>query len=91
MAIHATRSRYDAILMNREKQRYAAELREARSEARRQAAQQTLARSDTVRFAVSDVTSQINFGQSQLTAQLIRSRMSVEAAQKAAPTKWYRS
>ena len=91
MAISAIGTRYDAILFNRQKQRDAADLREARSEARQQMAQATLAKSDTLRNTMAVASSDANFGQSQLIAQLIRSRMNVDAASKSASTKWYRS
>ena len=89
MAVYATNSRYDDILIHREKQRQAAELREARSEARRIAAEQAQARSDTLRSSMESATSSIASGQSQLMAQIIRSRMADDAKAKAEPAKWY--
>lgn len=91
MAISAVGTRYDAILLNRQKQRDAADLREARSEARQQMAQATLAKADTLRNTMAVASSDANYGQSQLIAQLIRSRMNIDAASRSAPTKWYRS
>jgi len=90
MAIYSTNSRYDDILLHRQRQRDAAELREARSEARRAAAEKTMSQSNLVRSSMSDVIVQAGTNQSQLTAQLIRSRMAAEATAKAEPAKWYR-
>ena len=90
MAIYATNSRYDTILMHRQKQRDAAELREARSEARREAAQKTLYSSDNLRNTLANSLAQVSANQSNLTAQLIRTRVAVEAKAKAEPAKWYR-
>jgi hypothetical protein len=91
MAISATSSRYDAILLHRQKQAAAAELREARSIARQQMAQDTLAKSEQLRFSVTNAVAQSAADQSQLMAQIIRSRVQAQAAEKAAPAKWYRS
>jgi hypothetical protein len=90
MAISAT-SRYDAILLNRQRQAAAAELREARSAARQQMAQDTLAKSDQLRYSVSNAVAQSAADQSQLMAQIIRARVQAQAAERAAPPKWYRS
>lgn len=90
MAIYATTSRYDAVLLHRQKQAAAAELREARSEARRQAAEATVSKSDSLRNTMGNVVAQANVNQSQLMAQMIRSRMTAEATEKAEPAKWYR-
>ena len=90
MAISATTSRYDTILLHRQKQSDAAQMREARSEARRKISEQTMSKSALVRNSMSNFIAQNGVNQSQLTAQLIRSRMVVEAAEKAAPSKWYR-
>lgn len=91
MAISATGSRYDAILLNRQKHAYAAELREARSAARQQMAQDTLAKSERLRYSVSNAVAQSAADQSQLIAQIIRARVQAQAAEKAAPAKWYRT
>lgn len=90
MGIYATNSRYDAVLLHRQKQAAAAELREARSEARRQAAEVTVSKSDSLRNTMGNVVAQANVNQSQLMAQMIRSRMLDQATAKAEPAKWYR-
>lgn len=90
MAIYATNSRYDTILLNRQKQRDAADLREARSTARQAAAENTLSKSDNLRNTMANNIAQGGVDQSQLTAQLIRTRMAAEAKAKAEPSKWYR-
>lgn len=90
MAIYATSSRYDAILMHRQKQAAAAEQRDNRAQSRQQAVQTAKAKSDTLRNTVSNVVAQTSVSQSQLMAQIIRSRMATEATEKAAPAKWYR-
>ena len=91
MAISATGSRYDAILLNRQRQAAAAELREARSEARQRMAQDTLAKSEQLRYSVTNVAAQITADQSQLMARIIRARVQTQAAERAEPAKWYRS
>lgn len=53
-------------------------------------ANQTLAKSSQLRNSVSNLVAQSATDQSQLIARLIRTRMNIEAAQKAAPSKWYR-
>ena len=90
MGISATNSRYDNLLLHRQNQRDAADLREARSAARKAAAESTMAKSDTLRNSVTNIVSQSGADQSNLTSQLIRTRMAVEAKAKAEPTKWYR-
>tara|TARA_R110002124_G_scaffold44422_13_gene135579 strand:- start:16868 stop:17140 length:273 start_codon:yes stop_codon:yes gene_type:complete len=90
MGIYATASRYDAILQHRQNQRDAAELREARSAARKAAAENTLAKSDGLRNVLATSIANSGADQSQLTSQLIRTRMLAEAKAKAEPAKWYR-
>lgn len=90
MGIYATGSRYDAILLHRQNQRDAADLRDARSAARKAAAENTLSKSDNLRNAVSNIIAQGGVDQSNLTSQLIRTRMVEEAKAKSETTKWYR-
>ncbi|MCS6758360.1 MAG: hypothetical protein MO852_04245 [Candidatus Devosia euplotis] len=75
--------------MNRQKQRDAADLREARSAARRATAENTLSKSDGLRNTLANAIAQSGADQSQLTSQLIRTRMAAEAKAKAEPSKWY--
>ncbi|MCS6761893.1 MAG: hypothetical protein MO846_07905 [Candidatus Devosia symbiotica] len=65
MAIYATNSRYDSILLHWQRQRDAADLREARSEARRVAAQNMLFKSDGLRNTLADSIAQSRVDQSQ--------------------------
>lgn len=90
MAISSTSTRYDAILLGRQRQREAAALRDARSESRQAANQQMLAKSNSLRNTIANVTANGSVSQSQLTSQLIRTRMAADAADKATANKWYR-
>ena len=68
MGISATNSRYDNLLLHRQNQRDAADLREARSAARKAAAEKTLAQSDTLRNSVTNIVAQSGADQSNLTS-----------------------
>jgi len=89
MAIIQKVSGYDAILMQRAKRADAADLAEARSEARRAAAQNTLAKSDTLRNTIGTVIANSGPDQSNLLARVIQTRMAAEAKAKTESTKWY--
>lgn len=86
MGIYATNSRYDAILLHRQKQRDAAEAREAKSQARREAADKALARSDSLRGALSTSVANKANGIMQLTSQIVSSRVAAENKEKAEAT-----
>tara|TARA_R110002020_G_scaffold50791_22_gene143771 strand:+ start:1140 stop:1412 length:273 start_codon:yes stop_codon:yes gene_type:complete len=90
MAVIAKVSGYDAILAQRARRADAAALAEARSEARRAAAEATLAKSDGLRNVLATTIANSGADQSQLTSQLIRTRMLAEAKAKSEPAKWYR-
>jgi hypothetical protein len=89
MGIYATNSRYDTILLHRQSQRDAADLREARSAARQTAAQNTMAKSDTLRNTLATSISNSGADQSNLLANVIRTRMADEAKAKTESNKWY--
>jgi hypothetical protein len=90
MAIIGKVSAYDSIMLQRAKRADAAVLAEARSEARREAARATLAKSDGLRNTLANSIAQGGVDQSQLTSQLIRTRMLAEAKAKSEANKWYR-
>ncbi|WP_193336839.1 hypothetical protein [Devosia beringensis] len=89
MAIIQKVSGYDAILAQRARRADAAAIAEARSQARREAAQNTMAKSDGLRSTLATTIANTGADQSQLTSQLIRTRMAEEAKAKAQPSKWY--
>jgi hypothetical protein len=80
---------YDLIRYNRSKQANAAAVAAARSSSRQTAAQNTLAKSDNLRNTMASTITQGVADQSQLTSQLIRTRMATEAKAKAESDKWY--
>ncbi|MGV8853859.1 MAG: hypothetical protein ACOH2L_04380 [Devosia sp.] len=90
MAIIQKVSGYDMILAQRARRADAAAVAEARSQARRDAADNTLSKSDNLRNTMANVISQGGVDQSNLTSQLIRTRMVAEAKAKTETTKWYR-
>lgn len=90
MAIIQKVSAYDSIMLQRAKRADAAALAEARSEARRAAVQNTLAKSDTLRYTLANAAAQNSADQSQLMARIIQSRVAADAKAKAAADKWYR-
>ena len=89
MAIIQKVSGYDAILAQRAKRADAAAIADARSAARREAAQATLAKSDNLRNTMATTITNSSADQSQLTSRLITTRMAAEAKAKAEPAKWY--
>lgn len=89
MAIIQKVSGYDAILLQRAKRADAAAIAEARSEARREAAQATLAKSDGLRNTLATTIANSGPDQSNLLSKVIQTRMAAEAKAKAAPSKWY--
>lgn len=82
-------SSYDRIVAQRAMNRNFADLHEQRSASRQEAAQRVISQGDNIRNAVVNVTADTNSGQSQLMANIIRTRMAAEAKAKAEPTKWY--
>ena len=64
MAIIQKVSAYDSIMLQRAKHADYAALAEARSEARRAAAQNTLAKSDTLRYTLANAAAQNSADQS---------------------------
>lgn len=74
-------SAYDAILNQRARRADAAALAEARSAARKEAAERTMARSESLRSTMSNNINQTVSNQVQLTSQLMSTR--VNAANKA--------
>ena len=89
MAIIQKVSGYDVILAQRAKRADAAALAENRSAARKAAAENTLAKSDSLRNTLASSIAQNGANQSQLMSQVIRTRMVEEAKAKSEPSKWY--
>lgn len=82
-------SSYDRIVAQRTMNRNFAELHEQRSAARQEAAQRVISQGDNIRSALVSSTAQANEGQSQLMANIIRTRAAAEAKAKAAAANKY--
>jgi hypothetical protein len=76
-------SAYNRIVAQREMNRNFSELHEQRSASRQQAAQRVMSQGDSLRSAMANNIAQNNEGQSQLVANIIRTRAAEEAKAKA--------